>query len=250
MLQDYSRDIFDIIIQGGQSNSYGCGIGPVEKPYEPRGDILMMDGYFNIKIAEEEVWDGDSVGNLAHRFAERYINDGLLASGRKILILKSSEGGTGFYDKRWGPEDDLFLRMLDMIGKSACLNKENRFVAFLWHQGETDTADPDRDKHNKNLSALVGRTRQAAGFDDLPFIAGDFVSQWKMKNLTVCEPIVSAIRDVCKNTGHSGFVETDGLTSNDEVLGNGDDIHFSREALYSLGDRYYDAFHRIRSNIE
>jgi len=243
---DYGNDIFDIIIQGGQSNSEGCGIGPVEHPYVPRPDILVMDGDLNIQIAEDKIWDKDTVGNFGFSFAQRYVEDGRLQSGRKLLILLAAVGGTGFSDHRWGSEDDLFLRMIKMIETALGMNSENRPVAFIWHQGEAETGDPDREKHYKNLSKLVGLTRTAAGCDDLPFIAGDFVNQWKNANLAACEPIVSAMKGVCKDIGSAAFVETDGLTSNDEVLGNGDEIHFSREALYLMGGRYYDAFKSIR----
>ena len=245
MNNNFINEAFDIIIQGGQSNSEGCGIGPVNHPYEPRPDILVMDNTFKISILQEKVWENNTVGNFVQTFAEDYINNGKLEDGRKLLILMAAVGGTGFYDNRWGMKDDLFLKMTEMIKKALALNPANRTVTFLWHQGETDTGNPVRDIHYKNLTTLVKSIRQTAKNENLPFIAGDFVQQWKQNNLEICIPIVTAIKDVCKDIGNAAFVESDGLTSNDEVLGNGDDIHFSREALYKMGHRYYDAHCRI-----
>jgi len=239
---DFTKDIFDIIIQGGQSNSEGCGIGPVKTPYEPRPDILMMESDFKISILKEKVWENNKVGNFVQTFAEDYISNDGLKDGRKLLVLMAAVGGTGFCDNRWGKTDDLFLKMTEMINTALALNPANRAIAFLWHQGETDTANPVQDTHYNNLTTLVKSVRQTAKNENLPFIAGDFVQQWKQQNLTVCTSIITAIKEVCKDIGNAAFVESDGLTSNDEVLGNGDDIHFSREALYKLGHRYYEAF--------
>jgi len=245
MNNDFTKDSFDIIIQGGQSNSEGCGIGPVNHPYEPRPDILMMDNTLKISILQEKVWGNNKVGNFVQTFAEDYINDGKLEDGRKLLVLTAAVGGTGFCDNRWGMNDDLFLKMTEMIKTALALNSANRTVTFLWHQGETDTGNPVRDIHYNNLTTLVKSVRQTAKNENLPFIAGDFVQHWKKKNIDVCTPIVTAIKDVCKDIENAAFVESDGLTSNDEALGDGDDIHFSREALYKLGHRYYDAYCRI-----
>ena len=242
MNNDFKNEIFDIIIQGGQSNSEGCGIGHVNKPFKPRDEILMMDSEFNITTAHENFYEGQTIGNFSLTFADRYVDDGRLQKGHKLLILRAAVGGTGFCDRRWGLEDDLFLKMMDMIGKALSLNPANRAVAFVWHQGETDTSVPVYDTHYRNLSTLVNRVRQAAGCDDLPFIAGDFVKHWSRENADACKPIISAIRDVCANIGNAAFVETDGLQSNAENTGNDDTIHFCREALYQMGHRYYDAY--------
>ena len=73
VLRDFTKDSFDIIIQGGQSNSEGFGYGPVEQPFEPRPEILMMDGDFIIYTACEKVWGNQPGGNLSLTFADEYI---------------------------------------------------------------------------------------------------------------------------------------------------------------------------------
>ncbi|MHC1693716.1 MAG: sialate O-acetylesterase [Eubacteriales bacterium] len=243
MLRDFSKEEFDIIIQAGQSNSEGCGQGDAQHPFAPYDKILQMEGDFSISLASEKIWGNNIVGNYSHTFCEEYLKDGRLKEGRKLLILKTSVGGTGFLDKRWGPQDDLYLRMMEMIKTTLELNPSNRLVALIWHQGETDAIlGATKQLHYDNLSGLVGSVRSTFGYPALPFVAGDFVSHWKGKNLAICEPVVDAIKSVCADIGHASFVETSELLSNDQQIGNGDDIHFSREALNQLGVKYYIAY--------
>lgn len=85
------------------------------------------------------------------------------------------------------------------------------------------------------------------GIGGTGFKKGDFVQDWKNKNLSDCTPITEKIKSVIKRIGNAAFVETDGLLSNDEKNANADDIHFCREALYELGERYFQAFLEIKS---
>ena len=244
---NYKNERFDIILQGGQSNAEGCGVGPTDNEYQPDEDILYMTSTSNINIAEERVWDGQKVNEFALSFAKEYQKK-LLKSGRKILILRTAVGGTGWRDNRWGMQDDLYLNMMSMIKSALELNPGNKLKAFLWHQGETD-AGTETPVHYKNLLALVKSVRETYNYADLPFIAGDFVSEWKLANLQACEPTVQAIRDVCRDLG-GAFVETSDLKSNNQEHGNGDVIHFSRNALDIMGRRYFDAYEGLNKNLK
>ncbi|MDR2599861.1 MAG: sialate O-acetylesterase [Oscillospiraceae bacterium] len=251
MLKDFSKEKFDIIIQGGQSNSDGTGHGYVSNPYYPDGRVWHLNQDFTISIAQERVIGNQIRSDLSLEFARRYIGDDLLAKDRKLLIIRAAVGGTGFSDNRWGLKDDLYLQMIEMIKTAINLNNENKLVAFLWHQGETDAGNGvDFDTHYKNLSTLVQTVRDEFKQSNLPFIAGDFVQQWKQNNIEICTPIIEAIRAVCELVRYSAFVETNGLKSNFEEYGaeadgNEDEIHFSRAAIYELGDRYYSAYRGI-----
>lgn len=252
MLRDFSKERFDIIVQAGQSNSDGTGFGPVDAPWEPREDVWYLNGDFTITHALERVCGNEIQSNYSLSFAREYLEKGLLAEGRKLLILRTSVGGTGFLDHRWGMTDDLYLRMMEMIRTALGLNESNRLVAFLWHQGETDALClADYDTHYNNLMGLLRSVREEFTVPQLPFVAGDFVYDWKNKNQEICEPVVDAIRAVCRDCGNGAFVETGDLPSNSQQprpipLGWEDDIHFSRNSLYLLGKRYFDAFMGLR----
>ena len=83
---------YDIIIQGGQSNSEGSGLGPVEQEYVPSEDILYLDVEkttdpfpgglnviyadkpFQLHKAEERLWQEKYLlGDLALTFSKKYI---------------------------------------------------------------------------------------------------------------------------------------------------------------------------------
>ena len=248
MLKDFSKDEFDIIIQAGQSNSEGCGVGIAEKPFTPNGDVWYLNNDFTISPARELVVGNEIVSNFSLSFAEEYIGRGRLKNGRKLLIVRAAVGGTGFSDKRWGIDDDLFLRMMEMTKTALSLNPKNRLAALLWHQGETDALNGVTHKgYVANLTTLINRVRETFDCRDLPFIAADFVSEWKNDNLQVCIPIIQAIKEVCANDGHARFFETSDLQSNNQRTGNGDTIHFCREALNILGVRYFNAYCEIVS---
>ena len=138
MLKDFTKESFDILIQAGQSNSEGYGFGPVDNPYQPNDRVWYLNGDFTLSRAAEEVTGNEIQSNYSLSFAREYIAAGRLAEGRKLLILRTSVGGTGFLENSWKPEDDLFLRMMEMTRTALALNEDNRLVGLLWHQGETD----------------------------------------------------------------------------------------------------------------
>ncbi len=253
MLHDFTQYKFDIIIQAGQSNSEGYGFGPADSPYAPDGRIWYMNENDTISLAVEKVAGNGIQANFALPFAREYVNAGRLAEDRKLLILRAAVGGTGFLDNRWKLTDDLYLHMMEMIRTALALNPENRLVALLWHQGETDAGcHATYDQHYNHLKTLVESVRTAFDAPDLPFIAGDFVHDWRDANIEICTPVLDAIRAVCNDCTPAAFVETDGLKSNAQAeidhplgWGNGDTIHFSRRSIYELGERYYGKFAEI-----
>jgi hypothetical protein len=252
MLRDFTKDTFDIIIQAGQSNAEGASFGPVDNPYTPDGRVWYLNQNGTLTLAAEETWYNDVRGNFSLPFAREYIREGKLSDGRKLLILRCAVGGTGFSDGRWSMDGDLYPQMMDMIRTALALNPENRLVALLWHQGETDAArGASFEVHYKNLSDLLISVRTTFHTPDLPFVAGDFVRDWKDLNIQLCIPVVDAMRAVCRDCGRGGFAESDGLLSNRQELNYrpmnwGDDpIHFSRKSIYELGLRYYQVFSEI-----
>lgn len=248
MLKDFSQEKFDIIIQAGQSNSEGYGFGDVEVPYEPNEQVWYMNNDYTISRATEIVTGNEIQSTFVLSFAREYLNRGLLNAGRKLLILRCAVGGTGFLDNHWKMTDDLYLRMTEMTNTALALNKENRLVAFLWHQGETDaTLNASYEIHYNHLKEMLESVRIKFDSDNIPFIAGDFVQHWKNQNIEICTPVVKAIHDVCADYMYGAFVETDGLLSNLQELhrnplGWEDTIHFSRKAVYKLGERYFKAY--------
>lgn len=254
---------YDVVILAGQSNAEGCGIGEVEREYIPTPRIMQLDiekkvdhkpekafvtfiGSPVLSVAEEKISDQGKVGNLALSFAQEYVRNGFLEEGRKLLILRCGIGGTGFKKGHWGLYDDVYLKMIEMIDYALGLEKDSKLAAFLWHQGEHDAFEKNLpSEFEKQLRDMIISVRKRYNEPELPFIAADFVHEWKNKNRADCLPIAEKIKAVIETVGSSGFVNTEGLLSNNEKEGNGDDIHFCRQSLYELGKRYFYAYREI-----
>ncbi len=268
-LTDFKKEKFDIILIAGQSNSEGFGIGEATEEYVPDDKILwlndashprtvMKDGVgvlemdypseISISIADEPFGEtGSKVGKPALFFAKAYVENGLLAADRKLLVLNAGVGGTGFRGDQWGLGRMLYERAKVFTQTALSLNAENRLVAFLWHQGECDSfenADWGVEKryatHKQNLGALLADFKREFSCPNLPFIAGGFCDEWYKKYKTPCDAVLRAVREICAENG--AFVETAGLKSNNEQTGNGDDIHFCRDASHTLGRKYFEAY--------
>lgn len=261
---------YDIIILAGQSNAEGSGLGRVGKKFKENDLIMEMvdvnrkemmledNGKLNliqpfelsIGFAKEDPHEYGLRGNLAHSFAEEYIKKGYLKEGRKVLIVKTAVGGTGFAKNHWGKGNILSERMYHMIDSALSTCGDSKIVAFLWHQGESDAFE------NEELSSkaresfyfdkfdyLISTVRQKYG-DDFPIVAGGFTAEWSALYKEQCEAVYRATKRVLKM--HNGaFVDTRYLKSNNQDIQNGDNIHFCKKALNKLGRMYFDKYQKL-----
>ena len=251
---------YDVILQAGQSNAAGYGHGPTANPYEPDPRILYLTagdpeageyypkGDYDIRVAAERTdpdRPGDMLGDFSLGFAQKYVAEGLLAPDRKLLIVRTAVGGTGFLKHYWAVGDPLYGRMLRMTDYALSLNPENRLVGFLWHQGEHEAAflnDPKR--YHDQLLEVINSVRNRYEKPTLPFVCGGFCHQWAQENQPACDNIMAVIRSVAEEVG-GRYVETSDLRSNDQKTGDGDTIHFCREDLQKLGFRYFASYAKL-----
>lgn len=257
----------DIIILAGQSNAEGYGYGPCEEPYIPDPRIMSMrdtDNYgyvvddkpretFNItlprtyliNVTEERQTTRAKIGCLALSFAKKYLAK-YTAPDRSLLIIHTAVGATGFAKGNWGIDGVLYKRLIRMTELALSMNKENRVCAMLWHQGEQDaglpqelTAEQRHDRHVKNLGDMLSDFRLR--FGNCPIIMGGFTDKWS-SGAPNAQIIVNAMVDVCNQLGNATVVSSAGLESNSTVMANTDHIHFSRNSLRLLGERYFDGY--------
>lgn len=262
------EEVYDIIIQGGQSNAEGNGLGPVFQEYIPTEQIRYLtdnrriehfeeglkvfrnNNRICVEIAKERIVDNEVLGDFSLTFAEDYINSGLLEKGRKLLIIRSAVGGTGFMNGHWGAFDYLYFRMIALTDYALSLNPNNRVVAFLWHQGEHDAVLKNTcEKYFESLNAVVNNVKYRYG-QAVPFLAADFVYEWSKKQIEICQPIINATRQVVSNYKNAAFIETDNLLSNNQKVGNGDEFHFCRDALHELGHRYFHVYKELTGQLK
>ncbi len=267
---------FDIIIVAGQSNAQGTGAGETAHPYVPGEHIMMLtdegnprfetDGNgtakfaveypapIHITVAQETEVDGKKRGQLQLSFAKEYYEKHLKGTDRKVLIIQSGVGGTGFCRNEWGTEGAiLYDRLVRMTQYALDLNRDNRLVALLWHQGECDSFEnaawsPEKRyaAHKQNLSAMFAHFCKKFNCEKLPIISASFCNEWYLQYKEPCDAVLAAIREVIAER-KGAFLDASGLKSNNEQNADGDDIHFSRESLRLLGKMYFQAYEKIRA---
>lgn len=259
---------YDIIIQGGQSNSEGSGTGEAET-WSVDPDILYLnspkevsvedgkiktvffDEPFSISAADDRIGvSGEKLGDFSLTFAKAYKESGMLEKGRKLLIIRAAIGGTGFLQGNWHEEGDLYLKMLEMTDYALSLKGENRLVAFLWHQGEDDVMRGNSpENYERQLGYLIDSVREKYGVPDLPFIAGEFIGDWSgsyefPERIT---GIVGAIEKVLSARKNTAYVSSEGLLSNKQTGAvETDNIHFCRQSLREFGRRYFKAYESMK----
>ena len=271
----YASEKYDVVLLIGQSNAEGYGIGEVENEYEPQDEILQFyDSYpvmyrqnaegkdvldvpestvYRITSAKENSRKGiGKQGCLAMSFIKSYYDEFLLGTDRKLLLVRAAIGGTGFMREQWTPDGVLYKRALEMTDIALGLNSKNKLVAILWHQGECEAVDGKGRGYDflysfytEKLTRLLSDLEEKYG--KVPFMAGGHCDDWIPRFEVESPAITDATKAVIEKFDFAGYVETEGLGSNDRIVKGKylDDVHFNRPALYELGKRYYNIYKEI-----
>lgn len=266
-------DGFDVVILAGQSNAVGFGAGETDDHFTESNNMLeIKDTYPIAYVTDEEgkklldmpypptleltrLSDRFAYGRwnacLANTFGESYVKNGLLKSDRRLLVIKTAVGGTGFIKEQWTDGGVCDKKMYYMIDEALKLSNNMNIVAFLWHQGEADafdmpelSAEERRTRYLRNFGGFVERIRKKLGHS-FPIICGEFTRTWIAENKITCKAVLEAMQEVIKNDGLGEIVSSEGLIPNGQAIGNGDILHFSRDGLHKLGRRYFEAYRRI-----
>lgn len=273
-MEEIKNYVYDIIVLAGQSNAEGNGFGSDDYNFLDSDKIDFLKGEFSYSVKNDEFGNkyldlklsedyyieqakyriddnGNEVGNFILPFANEYRKKHL-QNGRKVLIVQTAIGGTGFSKNHWGKGDVLFDRMLKMVRYALSLNGKNRLVAFLWHQGEHDTVEnaqlnfeQRKEFYYQKLNETLTTFRKE--FGNVPFVCAGFTRLWFEKHIEQCKAVYEAIEKVVRENKKTAFVSnTHDLKSNAEQVGNDDQAHFSKEALSILGLRYYKNWSKLK----
>ena len=267
-----SNEKYDIIVLGGQSNAEGWGFGDTDNEYKEDGRIeMLVDKHhvayvkdengkdvldfeyplqFEIKPANEDLAGDKKIGNFFIWFAKEYAEK-YLEKGRKVLIVKSAVGGTGFKRQQWRIGDPLQVRMELMVKTALKLNKENKIVAFLWHQGECDaidfaTAEGIGEYYERQFTAFINRFRKKFKCN-VPIIAGGYVDELKKEEYGFTEKLLrleQTFKSLSEKDDKIYFVNSEGLRANKNCFEGGDQWHFCRPDLELLGKRYFETYEK------
>ena len=245
------KEPYDIVILAGEDNAFGFGIG--ETGYEPDERIyeLFRSESFNTKknpplplrqyVLKPANVRHHGLSGFYLFFGKRYEKE-FLRPGRKLLFIKTAAKKSGFKSGEWGKNEFLYLNMVDMAKRLKLGNPENKVVAVLWHQGETDILNgADKEFYRQKLSALIRGIRFELNMPYLPFIAGDLSEEW-CENQENSEKIRCAIMESMRENDYCSFVSSKGLSGNTAE----DCVHFSGSSNKILGERYFEEYKKIR----
>jgi len=261
---------YDIIILGGQANADGFGLTNTPQEYDDRIEIIEDENLISIygntnidynyfhndlypaRIIQNKVYERKEnnfyKGCFAYKFASEYVKYGLLKEGRKLLIVKAAVGGTSFLRKQWGNCCALENRLFQMVDYAFKLNGNNKIIAMLWHQGESDTdlfdLRPERRyiSYFNGLFSLFIKIREHYKLEDLPIICGEMLTDFIDYYGESANAVTRATRDVCNRIPYASMVSSKGLVSNKREVNVDDTVHFSYNSLVELGRRYFIAY--------
>lgn len=277
------KEKFDIIILAGQSNAEGNGWKEENDPEIINENVFhlidknpasiygktQVEPYIEVAHERHYLEMKAKAADISETFADEYIKGGYLKAGRSILVVKAAVSGSSFAVKEWGwgIGNPLIGRLFRMTDYALSLNKENRIVALLWHQGETDamenvdfTEKERYDFYYENFFEQMKAIRTRYNEWNFPIIAGEFVPSWAwgVQNKEKVDAIYKATRNALENIGNFGIVSSAELKSNGETVGKldnfkfckDDDIHFCADSVYEFGRRYYKVFENIKKQEE
>lgn len=285
---------YDVILIAGQSNAVGFGCGPatdVSTANDSNIHEVMPDG--SISYAREPLshapMDGGKAGKgFGMTFARLYAAK--LPSNRRVLLVPVALGGTSImqWDNRIEdldfktptngadpiPDDttqlyDTLVRQTRHALASNFAGSDNRIVALLWHQGETDMLfmNNKKDPINKTMNSVAtydSRLRKLIGLiratfpeqGHFPVIVGElgrfFETSFPGPNgLTAFN---AGLASLAKTTTKMAVVPSVGLTNGASIkcsifpipsLPDGDPVHFNAQSQVEFGKRYFAAFSKL-----
>ena len=271
----FENECFDIILLIGQSNAEGFGLGEVKNAYEPNPRILQLTNtspvFLEVTPKEEIILHMEEpssyvidearetihaqrgiLGCFALPFAKNYYEKYAKDTDRKVLIIRAAVGSSGFLRGNWCLCEPLYKRAVEMTDLALSLNKKNRLAAILWHQGESDAIVGNRNGgygflypyYTEKFGALINDLRERYG--KVPFVAGAMCRDWTPGIEEASRAVEEATKKIIKDDGAAAFAESDGLSSNNASVGNGDSIHFSRPSQYEFANRYFSLYEDLR----
>lgn len=167
------------------------------------------------------------VGSFAARYAE--------VTGAPVGVVVNARGGSSIDEWLPGSETDYLAKAVERIRAAGDWGD---VAAVLWHQGEADSAHPER--YEAKLRRLVGILRTELGNPSLPVVFGE-IAHWNWTNrVEGTAPFNAMLRSL--RIPHTACVSAEGLVPmKDET-----DPHFSAASQRELGRRYAEALLKLR----
>jgi hypothetical protein len=250
----------DVVLILGQSNAQGPGV-----PFDSSIDIETpgINQYAGSGAQENQVipaieslvsvtkWVDGTNGRPrvgpAMEFARQYFYT--QPSNRDVLIVPAAQGSTsitGNASYSWDPDNNtasvnLIHRAITKTAQALALNPNNRLVAILWHQGESDSGAMSTAQYRAKLVQIIDLLRSNFGAT-VPFLVGGMVPEWVAAEPTYRSAIQAALQAIPSNRNYTAY------TAGPSGMNQDDLIHYNAAGARELGRRYFAALARARAN--
>ncbi|MGF1739984.1 sialate O-acetylesterase [Vibrio profundum] len=221
----------DIFLLMGQSNMAGRGVVTEVSAISDSKIRMLRDQLWQPAVEPLHQDKPDAGVGLAMSFAKQARLD---KPERAVSLIPTAVGSTSLDEWSQGPLYEHALRS----AKEAM--SQGRLRAALWHQGESDSGDPERaNSYAEKLTRFIEKIRRDLGEPNLPFIAGELPHfLQKEDKFRYTEHVNQALRDLSDQVPHYQFVSAQGLTANPDI------VHYDAKSLRTFGERYFDAYLR------
>jgi len=243
------REDFHIFLLMGQSNMAGYGT-LLAGDTNPVPGVVVLDGQSNIGSstpANTIQWRKGShrlhvlqtTGRfgLGMDFAKQYLADhpgvlvGLIPCAWGGAAISSLNKGTGTY--------------INATNRAAQAVDFGVIKGVLWHQGESDSVNATvANAYQEKLHQFIQDLRADLQSPDLPFVAGELGQFYYPNRSAAQQPYIIIVQNILGSLptfdSRTACVKTEGLDD------GGDNVHFNRDSLIILGQRYAAALLEVQ----
>jgi len=237
---DAPRDM-KLVLCMGQSNMAGrAKMTDADRAVVPRAYKLDRDGRWVAAKAPYHFDKAVAAVGPVDEFVRRYLAD---HPGESVGVVPCAVGGSPF--SSWDPPPKgprKGANYAAALARAKIAQANGRFVAILWHQGETDAAKAKdetalNDAYPKDVARMMTALRAELGEGDVPVIAGE-IGRWMRPDGDHAARINPGIGKIPSLLSNAAVVSSEGLANQDRH-------HFDREGQRILGGRYYEAFQSL-----
>lgn len=252
---------YDIFLVAGQSNTMSGTATAAFLPQHPKVDQILRNrqDLFDTKNLQvgpaQEPLDHFTLNEnkigfpllFAHLYSDLLLRD----VNRRVLLIPCAAGGKGFTtEPSWRVGDVLAEDAIQRTLYALETFPGSRLQAVLWHQGEADTFTQSQAiSYKRNLTNLIAEFRMRLPHDGshLPFLMGGMVDGGVKDNAEFGGYIEEVLQGMPVSMPQVASVDTTKLTSNHDILGDGDVNHFSAEAQLQMAGLFFDAYLFLKS---
>lgn len=236
-----ARESFHLYLLVGQSNMAGRGaVTPDDKIPSPR--VLMLDqtGAWVPAVDPMHFDKPAAVGvGLGRTFGLRVA---AATPGATIGLIPCAVGGSPI--DAWRPgvfyEPTKSHPWDDALRRARLALRHGTLKGILWHQGESDAKPELAAAYAAKLHDLIARLRRELDAADVPFIAGQMGRFADAPWDEARERVDRAHRELPGQVRLAAYVSAEGLRH------KGDKVHFDAASYRTLGERYAEAYLKIR----